>query len=133
MANDMVITPLGVEITIIGVKMPPAREPPPGDPDADPDAEQDEEGEHAEGAEPRANGVVYCVSSLLLASSLVSPRPSLPLGARVQRQRCPNMKRTELTLPPQNATQMWGLFPGGFQTPLRPKSRQEFEEQGCVI
>ena len=65
MANDMVITPLGVEITIIGVKMPPAREPPPGDPDADADAEQDEEGEHAEGAEPRGNGVVCCVSSLL--------------------------------------------------------------------
>ena len=95
MANDMVITPLGVEITIIGVKMPPAREPAPGDPDADADAEQDEEGEHAEGAEPRGNGVVCCVSSLLLASSLVSPRPSLPLGKRVRGQWCPNMKRTD--------------------------------------
>jgi hypothetical protein len=78
-ANDVIITPLGIEVTVIGVKPAPKPEPEDGADGAEP---KGEDGEEKEQEKPRGNGT------------------------------------------------MWALFPGGYQSPLRPKTAQEFEEQG---
>jgi len=83
-ANDVIITPLGIEVTVIGVKPAPK-----------PEAPEAPEG-GADGAEPTDEG---------------------------------GEDRKEDEKPRGNGT-MWALFPGGYQSPLRPKTAQEFEEQG---
>ena len=104
-ANDVVITPLGIEVTIIGVKVPPAPAPPEGA-DSEPPADG-----YYRICLPQAQmvaiecGVSHCPWDGATQNDLVwDPRDAEPPPDGENPEEQPRRQGT-----------MWALFPGGYQ------------------